>query len=116
MIPPRMLQRLAEGLIRRTQADQDRWTRERQDLQRYVLQLKSGGKIVLHYSPSRGGTDTIELAVTGPTGEVIGSIVAEENESPYDVLADLLFEIQLKIDPGMHRAVTDEILGLMKTS
>ncbi len=115
MIPPRMLKRLAEGLTKRTQADQSRWTRERHDLQRYTSQLSSGGRIVLHYSPSRGASDTIELAVTDPTGEVIGSLVAEENEPPYEVLADLLFEIQRKIEPGMHRAVTDEILGLLKT-
>ena len=115
MIPPRMLTRLAEGLIKRTQADQCRWSRERNDLQRYVSQLKSGGKIVLHYSPSRGGSDTIELAVTDPAGDVIGSLVAEENEPTFDILADLLFETERRIDPGKHRAVTDEILGLLKT-
>ncbi|HZT79682.1 MAG TPA: hypothetical protein VFA26_05660, partial [Gemmataceae bacterium] len=73
----------------------------------------SSGQIVVLYSPSRGGADTIELAVTDQGGEVIGSLIAEENEPTYDVLADLLFEIQRATGPGPHQAVTEEVLRLL---
>jgi hypothetical protein len=114
MIPPRIMKRLAESLTKQTREGSAPWSRERSDLQRYIHKIGSG-RIVLHYDPSRGGADTIELAVTGENGEVIGSLVAVENESGYDELADLVFEVQRATGQGMHRAITDDVLRLIKS-
>lgn len=115
MIPPRILKELAESLTQKTRTDTAKWFQERAsaEAQRYALSL-GAGSVIVHYSPSRGGPDTIELAVTDNSGAVIGSLIAEENEANYDLLADLLFEIQRRNDPGSRR-VTDEILDLLKS-
>jgi hypothetical protein len=114
MIPPRLLKQLADNLTSRTKAGQISWARTSQDVQRYIYQLPKAA-VVVHYSPSRGASDTIELAVLDNGGMVIGSLVAQEDEPSYDVLADLVFEIQRATDPGSHRFVTDEILSLLKS-
>jgi hypothetical protein len=46
---------------------------------------------------------------------VIGSLIAEENAQDYGILADLLFEVQRSVGEGFHRAVTDDILRLLKS-
>lgn len=114
MIPPRIMKQLTDSLTKQTREGSANWSRERFDVQRYIQQLSSG-RIVLHYNPSLGGADTIELAVTDPHGEVIGSLVAVENEPGYDELADLVFEIQRAIGEGKHREVTDDVLRLIKS-
>jgi hypothetical protein len=114
MIPPRMLKQLADHLTKQTREGSASWRRERSDMQRYIHDL-STGEIVVYYNPSRGGPDTIELAVTEPSGEVIGSLVAVEHEPDYDELADLVFEIQQKYG-GAHPGVTNEILRLLNSA
>ena len=112
MIPPRILKQLADRLTKQTREGSIVWHRERSDLQRYIHDL-SRGKIVVYYNYSRGGADTIELAVTDSSNQVIGSLVAEEHEPGYDELADLVFEIQRE-EGDAHRVLTDEILDLLK--
>ena len=114
MIPPRILKELATRLTEQTRSGKTTWHRASHDAQRYTAQLP-GGQLVVHYSPSRGASDTIELAVLDGSGSVIGSLVAVENEPTYDLLADLLFEVQRKNDPGGHAAVTDAILKLLNS-
>lgn len=112
MIPPRVLKQLAERLVEQTQSNAVRWSRPSKDFQRYTAQL-AHGELVVNYTTSRGGSDTIEFAVTEPSGEVIGSLTALENEPTYDVLADLLFEIQRKSDPHFRGGVAEEIMRLL---
>ena len=112
MIPPRLLKKLAERLTAQTRDGSVSWHKERSDMQRYVHDL-AGGQIVVYYNPSRGGPDTIELAVTDSRKQVIGSLGALENEPGYDDLADLVFEIQRE-QGETSRDVTDEILRLLK--
>jgi hypothetical protein len=114
MIPPRILKELAESLTKQTREGKLVWSKQRHDLQRYITQLPNG-QIVVRYDPSRGGADTIELAVTSHGEEVIGSLIAEENAQDYGILADLLFEVQRSVGEGFHRAVTDDILRLLKS-
>lgn len=113
MIPPRVLRQLAERLTDQTRNGTVRWSRPRHDFQRYTSSL-SKSDLVVTYSPSRGGSDTIEFAVTEHGGEVIGSLAAQENEPTYDTLADLLFEIQRKSDPQIHGGVAEEILRMLE--
>jgi hypothetical protein len=114
MIPPRMLKQLAQTLTEQTKAGAISWDRQLNAPQRYQYQLPSG-QVVVRYDPSRGGADSIELAVLDFSGEVIGSLIGQESEPIYDVLADLLFEIQRATDHGPMRQVTDDILRLLKS-
>jgi len=113
MIPPRLLKQLADRLTTQTREGSVSWRKERSDMQRYIHDLR-GGEIVVYYNASRGGPDMIELAVTDSRKQVIGSLVALENEPGYDELADLVFEIQRE-EGETDRGVTDEILRLLKS-
>jgi hypothetical protein len=113
MIPPRILRQLAQTLTERTRSKAVTWLRTPEGPLRYIHRL-ANGEIVLRYDPSRGASDTIEFAVVDLSGQVIGSLVAEENEPLYDTLGDLLFEVQRATDHGALRVVTDEILDILK--
>lgn len=113
MIPPRLLKQLAGRLTEQTRDGSISWRRERSDIQHYVHDL-GAGKIAVYYNYSRASADTIELAVIDPNNQVIGSLMAEENDPGYDELADLVFEIQRE-QGETNRGVTDEILRFLKS-
>lgn len=114
MIPPRLMKQLADRLTKQTRDGSVSWRKERSDLPRYIHDL-GAGEIVVFYNYSGGSPATIELAVIDSNKhQVIGSLVALEDEPGYDELADLVFEIQRK-EGGVNRLVTDEILRFLQS-
>jgi hypothetical protein len=113
MIPPRVLYELADVLRGRTLRGEAVWQRLKYDRQEYRFQLPRGWA-QLRYEESRGGANSIELSVHDFTDEILGTVFADEEDARYDVLADLVFAVQRKLDANA-KATTDEVIELINS-
>lgn len=95
MIPPQLLRSVVSALSAKTRTGQNIvWKREKQDVEHY--RMKTGqAQIHLRFLPSTTGPDAISLYVTNLADLQLGALSAtEEDGHDFDLLAELLFEIQ----------------------
>ena len=111
MIPPRVLYELARVLTARTVRGAAEWQRFKFDRQEYRHPLPRGW-VQVRFDESRGGANSIGLSVHDHGEEILGTVFAEEGEENYDLLADLVFAIQRKMDVNT-KATTDEVIKLI---
>ncbi len=112
MLPTNLLLDVAVELTKRTREGTIHWGREKPDREHYVAIVGGVANIALRYHPSRASEDSIELAILS-FDNPIGQISREEGSLDYDVLANLLFAIQIAENRNNFRGATDAILGIL---
>lgn len=113
VIPARLLTAVAAELAGKTRRREINWVREKMDREHYYF-APGMSKIAVRFHPSRAEADAVELAVLTHSGEVIGSVYAnEEAGASYERLSELLFEIQRAENRDGISTITDELLQLL---
>ena len=110
MIPPRVLHELVRSLAQRTGRSRATWHKPKYDRQEYRMRLSGARDIIYRESRRR---KLVEVSVQDPSGEILGAVSAEENDKPYEHMADLVFAVQRSLDANI-KTTTDDVLRLIK--
>lgn len=110
MIPVTKMREIAEALLKKSRADQVNWQLAKSAFatilnRSYVIKLPQSSVEIEYFSP-KSEPDSVRISIRNNSGNVVGSLTAEEGDEDWDRLRDLHSEAERRVT-GWDEALSD---------